>query len=260
MKHFQVLQGSDAWLRIRLGKPTASCFDKIIQPKEWEPTKGKTRLGYQIFLLTELLLDMPLSGVTTAAMEHGKEYEDSARAAYEMMTGQDVIECGFVTDDAMTYGASPDNFVGEEGSLELKAPFKPEVHVSYLMNPDSLLAEYWTQTQGQLFVTERKWTDLISYFRGLPLVKVRVFPHAEFQQKLAVAVRSFCAEFSDLVQRAFDAGYLKTLPNMTGWVQEGDILVRAKTAGSRGEFGVSDEDVDAVWAAAEARAKATVQE
>lgn len=258
MKHFRVLQGTDEWKRLRMGRPTASSFDRIITAKKWEPTRGETRLAYQVFLLTELMLDTPLSGVTTAAMEHGKEYEDSARAAYEMMTGQDVTECGFVTDDAMTYGASPDSFVGEEGSLELKAPLKPEIHVGYLMNPESLLLEHWVQTQGQLFVTQRRWTDLISYFRGLPLVKVRVFPHPEFQEKLAVAVRSFCAEFSDLVQRAFDQGFIKELPTMTGWISEGDcqmVRARRKAADDPGDLGVSLEDADMIYRQAQGSTK-----
>jgi YqaJ-like viral recombinase domain len=244
-KYFSVVQGSEEWKRLRMGRPTASAFDRIIQPKKHEPTKGETRLNYQIFLLTELIMDMPLSGVTTAALEFGHEYEDAARALYEMETGQDVIECGFVTDDAMTYGASPDSFVGEDGSLEIKSCFKPEIHVGYLMNPQSLVDAHFVQTQGQLFVTERKWTDLVSYARSMPMVKVRVLPNPEFQEKLAVAVRSFCAEFSDLCQRAFDAGYLKKLPAMTGWVQEGDgLMVRAKrSAEDPHGLNVSDEDV-----------------
>src|ERR1700677_4884895 len=113
------------------------------------------------------------------------------------------------------------------------------------MDPQSLVQEYFVQTQGQLFVTERKWTELISYARALPLVKVRVQPHPEFQEKLGVAVRSFCAQFSDLAQRAFDMGYLKELPTMTGWVQEGDVMVRARKATEDyDDLGVSDNDVD----------------
>jgi YqaJ-like viral recombinase domain len=246
MKHFPVLQGSEEWSRLRLGRPTASSFDRLITSKKWEPTKGETRAAYAIFLLTELILDMPLSGVNVAAMEHGKTYEDVARAAYEMETGQDVIECGFVTDDAMTYGASPDGLVGEEGSLEIKSPFKPEIHVAYMMDPQSLLQEYFVQTQGQLFVTGRKWTDLISYARSLPLVKVRVLPHPEFQEKLAVAVRSFCAEFSDLAQRAFDLGYLKQLPILTGWIADGDSqMIREKRrSNDPGPLGITDQDIE----------------
>ncbi len=245
MKTFVCKQGSEAWLRARLGKPTASNFDKLITGSKWVPTKGETRRGYAILLLTELILDMPLSGVTVAAMEHGNAYEDVARAEYEMNTGQDVTECGFVTDDAMTYGASPDSFVGEEGMLQVKCPFKPENHVAYLMDPDSLRFQYFTQCQGELFVTGRKWNDLVSYFRALPMVKVRIEPHPEFQEKLGVAVRSFCAEFSDLAQRAFDLGYLKELPNMTGWVQDGDIMTREKAAVENDPMWLTDADVDA---------------
>ena len=62
MRHFLTQQGSREWLRLRMGKPTASSFDKLITAKKHEPTKGETRRAYAIFLLTELILDEPLSG------------------------------------------------------------------------------------------------------------------------------------------------------------------------------------------------------
>lgn len=252
MKHFQVLQGSEEWLRLRMGKLTASNFDKVITAKKWEPTKGETRRAHAIYLLTELILDMPLSGVTTAAMSHGTAYEENARAAYEMLGGQEVEPCGFCTDDAMTHGASPDAFVGEEGSLEIKCPFKPEIHVEYMMRPASLVEEYFVQTQGQLFVTGRRWTDIVSYVGILPMVKVRVLPEPVFQEKLEIAVRSFCAEFSDLVVRAVELGYLKDAPATTGWIQTSDVdWVRKQRQAKPVDrsLEISDEDIEMIWAA-----------
>lgn len=252
MKHFHCIQGSDEWLALRMGKPTASEFDKLITAKKWEPTKGETRRAYAIYLLTELLLDMPLSGVTTASMRHGTAYEENARAAYEMLHG--VVEpCGFCTNDEQTYGASPDAFVGEEGSLEIKCPFKPQVHVEYMMNNDSLVEEYFVQTQGQLFVTGRKWTDLISYVGVLPMVKVRVAPNPIFQEKLATAVHSFCAEFSDLVIRAVDLGFLKETPTTTDWISAGavDMVRKGRKKEPEGDFDITEEDIAAIWADAQ---------
>ena len=261
MKHYHCVQGKDEWLRLRMGKPTASEFDRLITPAKketktgeilgWQPTKGETRRNYAIYLITELILDMPLSGANTASMQHGTAWEQNARAAYEASMGVDVVECGFCTNDEGTYGASPDAFVGEDGSLELKSPAKPEIHVARMVNPDVLVEEYFVQTQGQLFVTEKKWTDLVSHFGGLPMVRVRVVPDPEFQTRLGVAVRQFCAEVSDLVERCLDKGWLKESPALTGWIQEGDIdMVRkgSKKTAPQGDFDISDEEIERIWA------------
>lgn len=200
MIHHACVQGSEEWLRLRLGRPTASEFHRIIQPKKWEPAAG--RRTYQVELLTELILDAPLDSAVVPAMLHGKDWEPKARRAYEMMHGVDVEECGFCSTDDGMVGASPDAFVGGTGSLEIKCPEKPQIHVACLLSPDSLKDEHWVQVQGQLYVTGRQWTDLISYWMGMPMVTVRIQPHPEFQAKLKAALDLFLREFTDLVELA----------------------------------------------------------
>lgn len=262
MKHYHCKQGSEEWLRLRMGKPTSSAFDKLITAKKWEPTKGETRRDYAIYLLTELILDMPLAGVTTAAIQHGHTTEEKARASYEMLNGVRATPCGFITNDAGTYGTSPDSLVGTHGGLEIKSPFSPPVHVRYMMYNDELVEEYFVQAQGQLYVrsdegkNEGLWTDLISYVGVMPMVQVRCIPNPVFQEKLHVAVRSFCAEFSDLVVRANALGFLDEMPTVTDWIQEGDVdYVREKRKTTKGsvedlskfELDISDADIEAIW-------------
>ncbi len=195
MIHIPCIQGSEEWLRLRLGKPTASEFSRILTPAKLELAAG--RHSYAIELLTEMILDGPLDGVTTPAMLHGKDWEPKARAAYEMQEGVDVEDVGFCTTDDGRVGASPDAFVGEEGSLEIKCPEKPEIHVGYLLNPDSLKKAYLPQVQGQLYVTGRKWTDLISYFMGIPMVKIRIEPDQKFHAALASVLEVFLRELEE---------------------------------------------------------------
>ena len=209
MIHHPCVQGSEEWLRLRMGGPTASEFDKIITPAKWEPAKGETRRKYLVHLLTELILDTPLTGVTTPSMLHGTSWEEKARAAYEMMRGVDVELCGFVTDDAGLYGASPDGFVGDEGSVEFKCPENPEIHCGYMLDPETLKQAYFVQTQSQLFVTGRKWTDLVSYFGGMPMVCERIRPVNEFHAKLAAALRLFTNDLALYVDVARTKGWLK---------------------------------------------------
>lgn len=240
MIHHSVVQGSEEWLRLRLGIPTASEFERIITPskqetkdgviKGWNPTKGETRRRYQVKLVTELILGCSLDDVNTAAMQHGKDWEPKARRAYEMMQGSDVEECGLCTLDDGSAGASPDGFVGDEGSLEIKSPERPEIHVGYLLDPDSLRDEYWVQTQGQLFVTGRKWTDLISYFMGIPMAVVRILPDPEFQKRLGAALDMFRRELTDLIEIARKRGVVfrereeKAIKDHSKeWVTEQDV-------------------------------------
>ena len=245
MIHHRVTQGSEEWLRLRMGRPTASEFERIITPAKketkdgqilgWNPTKGETRRAYAVYLLTELILDTPLSGVTVSAMDHGHDWEPKARAAYEMLHGVDVELCGLCTSDDGTAAASPDGFVGEDGSIEVKCPERPQIHCEYLLRPESLKEEHWVQTQGQLYITGRKWTDLISYFGGMPMVTVRVTPDDEFQKRLDVALRSFVCELSDLVKRAKAESWIKpkaAAPDHTrDWLTQDDIDVLLKSRG-----------------------------
>lgn len=204
MIHHSVVQGSGEWLRLRLGRPTASEFDRLITAKKWEIAAG--RRSYQVKLLTELILDGPLDGPTTPSMLHGKDWELKARRAYEMLDGVDVEEVGFCTTDDGMVGASPDAFVGENGSLEIKCPERPEIHVANLLDPDGFKQDHWVQTQGQLYVTGRHWTDLVSYFMAIPMARVRITPHPEFQAKLDAALKQFLREFSDLIELARQRG------------------------------------------------------
>lgn len=208
MIHHKVEQGSEAWHALRLGIPTATGFGRIMTPKTLK--LAASRDSYRIELLTERILGVPLDNFTTEAMQNGHDWEPKARAAYEMDNECDVELCGFCSDDAKTYGASPDGFVGEDGSLEIKCPFKPQIHIGYLMEPESLRAEYYAQVQGQLFVTGRKWTDLISYFSTLPTAKIRIYPDPTYQAALAESLKVFLAELQASIELATEKRWIKS--------------------------------------------------
>lgn len=216
---------------MRLGIPTASNFHRLITAKKMEPAAG--RHAYSVELVTELIIGQPLDSVVTPAMLHGTDSEAKAVAAYEFEEGLDTAVCGFCTTDDGLVGASPDRFVGDDGSLEVKCPFKPEIHVGYLLAPDTLREEYWVQVQGQLYVSGRKWTDLISYMIGLPMVRVRITPDPKFQEALTKALGMFLKEHSERIETAKREGWIKPA---------------APVADHSADF-ISDADVDAIVAA-----------
>lgn len=238
MRHWPCEQGSEKWLRLRMGRPTASEFERIIQPVKWEPTKSATRRTYLVYLVTELALDTPLSNVSSAAMQHGNDWEAKALATYEMMMSIDTEPAGFCTNDAGTIGASPDFFVGSDGTGEIKSPFKPEIHMGYVLDNQSLVTDYFVQTQGQLYVTGRKWTDLVSCFAGMPLVRVRVEPVPEFQSKLESALNLFVADLRLLIDMAREKGCSIAEPSTE------PAAPNQKRADDDGGFlGVSQDDI-----------------
>ena len=201
-----VVQGTEEWKRLRLGIPTASQFHRIVTPKG-QPSKSQE--AYRHELLAERLLGEEIEGFESKWMTRGKDTELEAIQFYEMQRGVDVERIGFILNDAGTVGASPDGLVGEPGLAEIKIP-KPGIHIGYLFQDGSAYAEHRIQAQGQLWIAEREWNDLVSYCPGLPPAIHRVYRDDVFIQALAVEVFAFSekleAMFADAVAR--------------GWVRE----------------------------------------
>lgn len=253
MIHYTVEQGSQKWHDLRSTIPTASNFDRLITPAKWEPTKGDTRRGLMLELLANRIFGIDAESLfSSAAMDHGREWEPIARAAYEFEYGVDIKDGGFFTDDAGLWGASPDGLIGDEGLVEFKNPAAPKIHLSNLLDVqmyenkpgewtahvekgseiDGFLRDHWVQTQGQLLVTRRKWCDLVSNHRRLPMVVVRVYPNVTFLAKLEQALATFVHDLAMLTDEAKQRGWLK--PKQPMVVEDG--------------LGITDADVEALLA------------
>lgn len=189
-------QGTPEWLAARCGKPTASCFDKIVTTKGASSTQ-RTKYMYQ--LAGERIAGKPEESYQSAAMQRGTEMEEEARRYYEFTKQCDVTQVGFCVSECKRYGASPDGLVGDEGLLEIKCP-SLAVHVGYLLE-GKLPTEYFQQTQGQLFVTGRLWSDFISYYPGIKPLIIRVTPDVVFHKSLEAELNSFCGELDQIIKR-----------------------------------------------------------
>lgn len=181
-----VKQGSTAWLKLRAGIPTASEFHQIITPTG-QPSKSAER--YCCDLLAERILGRPLEQYVSLAMERGSELEAEAILAYEFERSLDTEVVGFVSDDLRKFGASPDRLVGDDGLLEIKCP-GAGVHVGYmLLKPAD--RRYYPQIQGQLWISGRKWVDIMSYHPEMPRAIVRVQRDESYIEALSLAVICF---------------------------------------------------------------------
>lgn len=201
-----VIQGSSEWLALRAGIPTASAFDQIITPKTGELSRSWER--YMHHLLAERIMGRPATEFVSTWMDRGAASEAEAVAFYELERNLDTVKVGFVTNDAKTIGASPDRFVGDDGLLEIKVP-KEATHVSYLLKKPVEQA-YYPQVMGQLWITERKWLDVMSYHPEMPGALVRVERDEEYIAKLAKAVREFSAKLEAKAAECKARGWIRT--------------------------------------------------
>jgi hypothetical protein len=186
-------QGSEEWVRLRCGLPTASAFDRIITPKTRKPSAQA--FGYLCECLAEIMLDAPLDAASSAWMQRGSEIESEACTWYAMIHDCDVRRVGFVLRDDRCVGCSPDGLVGEDGGLEIKVPGAKK-HVEYMLEPERLSHDHYCQSQGGLWITDRKWWDLVSYNPVMEPVVIRVDRDAEFIEALAECVDRFVADLA----------------------------------------------------------------
>lgn len=189
-------QGSEAWLRSRLGKISASRVDSLITPT------GKSSAQADKYI--NELIAQRLSGeipetYTNAHMERGNELEPSARALYEIVTGCDVSLAGFCISETIACGFSPDGFVGDDGGLEIKCP-APHTHVEYL-RASKVPTKYIPQIQMALWISNRKWWDFMSYHPKIEPLIVRVERDDAYIEKLAQAVTQAAMVIDQEVER-----------------------------------------------------------
>jgi len=196
----EIIQGSEAWLLIRAGKVTASRVADVIA--KTKTGLSASRANYLAELVAERLTGQPSQGFSNAAMQWGTDHEPEARAAYEFMTDQSVIEIGFVDHPtiAMT-GASPDGLVGELGLVEIKCP-NTATHIDTLLQ-QKIPQKYMTQMLWQMACTGRKWCDFVSYDPRLPTSMQLFVKRVEFDpatvSSLETDVRMFLTELDQTV-------------------------------------------------------------
>ena len=156
---WDIEQGSDEWLALRLGKLTASKFADVIS-KGHGAAPSKTRETYMYQLAADILTQAPQDSFKSSAMEWGNECEPAARAAYELKHGVDVDECAFI-ELSDRIGVSPDGLVGLDGLLEIKCP-NTTTQIKRVLAGEAP-KEYMAQIQGQIWVSGRDWCDFVSF-------------------------------------------------------------------------------------------------
>lgn len=200
MKIIQCVQGSPEWHKARLGVPTASHFASIITPKTRKPSASAEKYAHE--LVGGWLTGIPADAVETAYMARGTALEAQAVAYYELQRDVTTAKVGFCLRDDESAGCSPDRLVGDDGGLEIKCP-SAHVQIANILN---MTDEHFTQIQGCMYVTGRKWWDLLSYHPDLPPALVRFTRDEEYMTALEPALAAFGVRLAAMKQHFLDMG------------------------------------------------------
>jgi putative phage-type endonuclease len=175
----EIIQRSDAWHEIRLGKATASRIADIIA--KTKSGYSASRDNYMAQLICERLTGQQGESFTNAAMTWGTETEPLARSAFEAHADVMVEEVGFVPHPRIRdSGASPDGLVGLFGMLEIKCP-NTATHIDTLLT-QTVPGKYITQMQWQMACCERQWCEFVSFDPRLPQDLQLFVKRVEFNQ------------------------------------------------------------------------------
>jgi hypothetical protein len=202
--HPEVVQGSDAWMEMRLGLLTASEMRLIITPTLKVADNDKTR-AHVYELLAQRITKFVEPRYVSEEMLRGTEEEFYARQEYAERYAP-VEQVGFITNDrwGFTIGYSPDGLVGDDGLIEIKSR-RAKFQVQTIAEAD-VPADFMMQLQTGLLVSEREWIDFVSYSGGLPMLTLRVHPMPEVQDAIIEAATAFEAKLAEKHQ-----AYLSTL-------------------------------------------------
>lgn len=198
-------QRTAEWFAARVGKVTASRVHDVIA--RTKSGYSASRDNYLAQLVVERFTGQMTESYSNAAMQWGTDQEPFARAAYEIFTGENVQEVGYIEHPIIsTAGASPDGFVGTDGLIEIKCPSTATMIETWL--EETIPAKYISQMQWQMACTGRAWCDYVAFDprmpEGLQLWVKRIQRDSEFIAMLEKEVETFTGIVDQKVQQLRD--------------------------------------------------------
>lgn len=160
-------QRTPEWMKERLGRPTASQFDRIDVLKSG-PNKGDwtdKAYTYLYELLGERRLKRSLKRSVghLPSVQYGRTNEDKAAESFALFKGVS-LENGKFTKRGRV-ACSPDRLIGTDELLEVKCP-EPPTLIRYLL--EGLEGDHWPQIQGQLMITGRQRAHFWAWRDDMP--------------------------------------------------------------------------------------------
>lgn len=196
MEIIDCAQNSPEWYAARAGIVTASNL-KTVLANGRGGAESKTRRSYLNRLAAEIITGEPLETFSNRHTERGHALEPEARDYYAFLHSAETQAVGFVRNGPK--GCSPDSFVGDAGLLEIKTQ-RGDLLIDTLL-ADRFPLEHKAQVQGQLWICEREWCDLLVYWPGLPPFIKRAYREPGYIIQLADAVDQFNDELEAVVEK-----------------------------------------------------------
>lgn len=201
-----VEQGSEEWLRLRLGLVSASRFKDIMtNPRSKTELFSSTAKSYMLELIAEIVTGEQKE-VSGKALEWGSNNEKSAQIEYAFEQGVTVDEIGICLTDDRQIGASPDGFIGDFGGIEIKCPYNSANHISTVIAGE-MPKEHMAQVQGNLWVNGREWFDFVSYDPRIDgkgrIFITRIHRDEEYIAKLQEKLTAFLIEMKRILKESF---------------------------------------------------------
>ena len=199
--YYDIVQGTDEWLRLKHGVLSASTFKNIITAKTLKLSMAaKSTLFFDDILSQRIDKTLPDNFVNWD-MQRGLIDEPYAVQQYAAEYNQEYKYCGFVINNRLGFplGFSPDALIGDDGFIEVKSKM-PKHQIKTILDhvcgrtEELIPSEHMMQVQAGLYITERQWCDFISFCNGNQMMTVRVEPIPEFQAAIehaAIEVESY---------------------------------------------------------------------
>lgn len=167
-------------------KPSAGVITRALAG---EPTDvpGADALKYAWLIAMETISREPLDETfVTYAMRRGRELEPRARRAYEVRAQQLVHEVSLILTDDSRFGYSSDGLVDDDGMVEIKCPLAADKIGQVWASPETAHLEYIDQINGGLWITGRKWCDLVVFCPWLEPVGKDLFVKRIYRNEDAI--------------------------------------------------------------------------
>lgn len=178
--------------------PTSEAIKRALAGERIEQPSDTAR-RYAADLAIERISGQPHGEpAKTWVLERGHEMEGKARWLYEARTKAFVTESGICLDDDGVFAYSSDGLVDDDGLIEIKAPIDSVKILAMWQTGD--VSEYLHQIMGGLWLTGRKWCDLIMYVPDLaPVGKDLFIKRIERDDKFIDDMVERLGEFDKLV-------------------------------------------------------------
>ena len=191
-------QQSPEWFEAHMGISSASVFKTLLASGKKAGSDSLERAKLIGKKAGELITGQPdPSGYTNANMQRGNEMEAEARLQYAFLNPQaNLVQVGFIRNGKA--GCSPDSLVDSKGMLEIKTAW-PHILLAHKARKE-FPAEHRPQVQGQLWVADREWCDLIIYWPRMRPFIVRAYRDEAYIRDLEAAVDAFNLEVAEAVE------------------------------------------------------------